>query len=357
MRRIATLASFVVLTGASVAYAADASRDSTVSVTGTAIIKLAPDQITVPLTISSEDADLSKSKDENDKKVKKILSLADKYGVGKDDVQTTYHSVEPEMSYGNNVTVETDVYTGSVSYTINVQGVAQDKIDALIEALQKADIENVNFNNQQSYSQINGSYNVRDDKVEVVRTKLKDNQEKIIRLVTAGGVARDKIGINTNQGKGKETRSQPYKQHVEKYKAVVSLNVVMKDKEKAVDFVNAALKEGVENVGSITFGLKDEKAVQDKASLEALKDAKRKATAIADAMGVGIDRPLSISANGAQVMPIQPYRVANYRNEGMFAAKAMVADSMQAVAEPSALPTGQIEVNASVNATFLLKQK
>lgn len=357
-----TMVGFVLVAAPAIAAERAEPHDSTVSVVGTAIIKLTPDQVTVPVTISTEDVGLSKAKELNDKKVKKILELAEKYGASKDDVSTTYHSVEPQMGYGNNVTVETEVFTGSVNYSINVQGIAQDKIDGLIESLQKAEIESVNFSSQQQYSQVNGSFSAKNDKADKVRDVLKQNQEKVTKIVLAAGVAKDKIGVNTTQGKGKETRSQPYKQKIEKYKAVVMLSVKLKDKDKAVEFVNASLKEGVENVGSIQFGLKDEKALQDKASLEALKDAKRKAIAIAEAMGLTLERPLNISANDGQVVPLQPYNmVGRMRAENGYAmdgAVPMLAmKSEQSVSEPGALPTGLIEVHANVSATFLLKQK
>lgn len=346
------------------AHAAEAvpPRDSTVSVVGTATLKLAPDQVTVPVTISTENAELTKAKEENDKKVKKVISLAEKFGAGKDDISTAYHSVEPQMSYGNDVRVEVDVFTTSVNYNIDVRGLAEDKLDALSEALQKANLSNVNVNKTQGVVMIYASFNTSNEKQEVVRDKVKANQDAVIKIATGAGVAREKIGINTNTGKGKETRTQPYKQRVEKYKAVVMLNVVLKEKDKAVEFVNASLKEGVENVGSIQFSLKDEKAAQDKASLEALKDAKRRAAAIADAMGVAIDKPLAIADSGAQLLPIQPYPMMRGRVDAMtngVAAAPMFAMKMadQAVAEPDALPTGLIEIRASVNATFLLKQK
>lgn len=358
MRSYMLIASMFVASSAFAAVNDVPVRDSTISVVGTSTLKLVPDQVTVPVTITTEDADLSKAKELNDKKVKKIVSLAEKFGAEKDDVRTTYHSVEPQMSYGNNVTVEVEVYTSNINYTMDVRGLSQEKIDALSEALQKTEVSNVNFSKNENYASISANFNTSNEKQEAVRDKIKANQEAVLKIATSNGVARDKVGVNTNNGKGKETRSQPYKQHIEKYKAVVALEVVLKDKDNAVDFVNATLKEGVENVGSIQFSLKDEKSAQDKASLEALKDAKRKAQAIADAMSVVIDKPLSISANDSQVIPVQPYAMNMARREmgyAMDAAKAV--SSMQAVAEPGALPTGKIEVRANVSATFLLKQK
>jgi uncharacterized protein YggE len=355
--RIAALVSVLLLAvSAQAAESTHENRDTTVSVVGTATLKLPPDQATVPIIVSTEDEDMEKSKQLNDKKVKKLLALAEHYGVAKDDIQTTYNSVEPQMGYGDNVTVETDVYTGNVSYNMDVKGLAQDKIDALAEALQKADLDNVNQQNHlPQYAHINASYRVSDDKIEVVRDKLKANQDAVIKIATANGIARDKISMQTNQSKGKERHAQPNKPHVEKYKTVMSLNFVMKDKDKAVDFVNDAIKEGADNIGSITFSLRDEKTVQDKAALEALKDAKRKAGNLADAVGWAIDRPITLAANDGQIIPMQPYPMVRMAAMNGMADAAAPAMAMQS--NGAALPSGLIEVRASVSATFLLKQK
>jgi len=342
------------------AFSADTGQPlSTISVVGTATLKLPPDQITVPVTISTEEKEISDAKEKNDKKVKKILALAERYGVEKNDIKTTYHSVEPKMNYGQSITVETDVYTGSTSYTFDVKDLSQNSIDTLIEALQKADLNNVNHNKQQQSSYVYASFNARGDKIEVVRDKLKTNQDAIVKIATAQGVAKDNISTQTNQSKGKESRSESTKPRIESYKAIMSMNVVMKEKTKAIDFVNDAIKEGVENVGSISFGLKDEKSAQDKASLDALKDAKRKAAAMAEAMNVNIERPLSVSDSGAQLIPIQPYAFMEGRSSSDLSKYKMeiAEERPQSIIDARSLPTGLIEIRGSVNASFLVKQK
>jgi len=52
-----------------------------ISVTGTAEIKVAPDEVALTLAVDSRDKDLSVAKADNDQRIKKVLSIAHAAGV------------------------------------------------------------------------------------------------------------------------------------------------------------------------------------------------------------------------------------------------------------------------------------
>jgi len=69
-----------------------------ISVTGTAEIKVAPDEVTLILGMDSHDKDLSVAKATNDRSTKKLLSLVRDAGVDAKNIQTSALSMGPEYS-------------------------------------------------------------------------------------------------------------------------------------------------------------------------------------------------------------------------------------------------------------------
>jgi uncharacterized protein YggE len=69
-----------------------------ISVTGTAEIKVAPDEVTLLLGIDSHDKDLLVAKAENDKRGKKLLNLVHSAGVDPKNIQTSALTMGPEYT-------------------------------------------------------------------------------------------------------------------------------------------------------------------------------------------------------------------------------------------------------------------
>jgi uncharacterized protein YggE len=74
------------------------TRPRTISVTGTAEIKVAPDEVILMLGVDSRDKDLSVAKTDNDQRVKKLLNLAHAAGVDPKNIQTSALTMGPEYS-------------------------------------------------------------------------------------------------------------------------------------------------------------------------------------------------------------------------------------------------------------------
>ncbi len=74
------------------------SHPRIISVTGTAEIKVAPDEVVLILGIDSHDKDLAIAKAENDKRGKRLLSLAKAAGVEPKNIQTSALTMGPEYT-------------------------------------------------------------------------------------------------------------------------------------------------------------------------------------------------------------------------------------------------------------------
>lgn len=69
-----------------------------ISVTGTAEIKVPPDEVQLTLGIDSHDKDLVVAKDNNDQRIKKLMALAHAAGVEAKNIQTSALTMGPEYS-------------------------------------------------------------------------------------------------------------------------------------------------------------------------------------------------------------------------------------------------------------------
>ncbi len=107
---------------------------------------------------------------------------------------------------------------------------------------------------------------------------------------------------------------------------------------KAIDLATAT---GANSVRNIAFSLRDESAVKQEALKLAALDARAKANTLASALGVGIVRILSVSEGAPDTIRPSP----------MFR-----AEMAQAVAAPTPVEPGTIEVTASVTLIVEISQ-
>ena len=66
-----------------------------ITVSGTAEIKVIPDEVDIQLGVETRDKNLSIAKAQNDESIKKVLAFASNYGIDPKYLQTDYLSVEP----------------------------------------------------------------------------------------------------------------------------------------------------------------------------------------------------------------------------------------------------------------------
>lgn len=120
------------------------------------------------------------------------------------------------------------------------------------------------------------------------------------------------------------------------YRARNVLTVRLDDVEKVGPLVDAVTDAGATNVDSISFGLKDEKPARRAALVEAVKDARDKAEALAAGLGLRIGDVYSVDEGGGPI--VRPYD-APMLNMRMAKTPVMA---------------GEVTLNASVTVRFRL---
>ncbi len=73
----------------------------TINVTGDAEVKVVPDEVSINFAVETNNTDLDKAREENDKKVSAVIAMVKKLGVEDKFIQTDYLSVEPRFDYNN----------------------------------------------------------------------------------------------------------------------------------------------------------------------------------------------------------------------------------------------------------------
>jgi len=136
---IATLAICLAIAG--VAYinpgvnAINGEGNSTISVSGTGIIKTEPNQAKVYLGVETQSGNVTEALEENSLKMQSIIKAIKKLGIPKDSIETTYFSVYPIRDYEKS---GEDIigYRASNEITVELQDL--DKIGAVIEEAMNA---------------------------------------------------------------------------------------------------------------------------------------------------------------------------------------------------------------------------
>jgi len=118
------------------------------------------------------------------------------------------------------------------------------------------------------------------------------------------------------------------------YTATNVVRVTVDDLSKIGDVIDVATKAGANRVPSIQFALRDEESVRTQALREAAVKARAQAEALANALGLKVNRILTVDEGGPVVVPTR---------DVMFA-RAEVSSA-------TAIQPGSIEVNANVTLT------
>ncbi|MHB1355605.1 MAG: SIMPL domain-containing protein [Anaerolineae bacterium] len=97
----ATLVVFMLVAWKSGAATTTASNEPRlVNVTGEAEVRVVPDEVVLTLGIETSDNQLAIAKNQNDAIVRKVLALANEYGIAPEHIQTDYIGIEPRYPSG-----------------------------------------------------------------------------------------------------------------------------------------------------------------------------------------------------------------------------------------------------------------
>ena len=122
-----------------------------------------------------------------------------------------------------------------------------------------------------------------------------------------------------------------------------TVNVTVDNLELVGKIIDVALANGANNINSLDFGFKNQKALQDQALTAAIKDARRKADLAAQELGVRIVGVQDVNINGGGFYTMQ-------RN-------AKMAPMMEATMDAATpIEAGTVACSASVHVVFILSK-
>jgi len=113
--------------------ASEATFPPTLATSGTGIVHVTPDMVTVSLGVNTQDSDVSAAVAENNAAAQAITDAAGLVGVSPADIQTTYFSVWSQPMYdefGN----PTDAVTYTVDHTLTIRLRDTSKLGDLLQA-------------------------------------------------------------------------------------------------------------------------------------------------------------------------------------------------------------------------------
>lgn len=110
--------------------------DRSITVTGDAEVRIAPDQVQLMLGVVTVDKNVSKAKTANDERVAKSLAVLQKGGIAGKDLQTDQLSIEPVSDSGYSRVRDPDGYQVRRSIVVMLRDVA--KFEALLTSVIEA---------------------------------------------------------------------------------------------------------------------------------------------------------------------------------------------------------------------------
>lgn len=197
---------------------------------------------------------------------------------------------------------------------------------------------------------LNLAVQARDATVTVARDQAATGMTAVINAIKAQGVSADDIqttGFSIQPQtvyRQVADKSGTYQQpEIDGYIVSNSISVTVRDVNKAADVIDAATQAGgnLLRINGVSFSVSDPSQYAAQVRKLAAKDAKAKAQAYADAMGVQLGPLVSLSETGSSVPIVAPQRLA--------------MDSGAAASVPTPLNPGNTTITASVQARFAIQ--
>lgn len=129
--------------------------------------------------------------------------------------------------------------------------------------------------------------------------KASEAMNKVLAAIKAAGIPDDDIATTNISLYPEYSRTQP--PTVVGYRASNSVTVRVRDLNKLVWVLDGAVAAGATYTSGISFGFNNDDDVRNRALRAAARNARAKADAIADAMGVAVTTVHSVAENGVSV--------------------------------------------------------
>lgn len=136
----------------------------------------------------------------------------------------------------------------------------------------------------------------------------------VINSIVALGIERKNISTG-NYNFNPTYRHDNGRSEIDGYEATNSVTIIVDDLNLVGKIIDAALRHGANQVDSLNFGLRDKNSYQDEALRLAVIDARRKAEAVASALGKSIVGVYSVSINSSHINAPQNYKMARAMSE------------------------------------------
>lgn len=169
--------------------------------------------------------------------------------------------------------------------------------------------------------------------MDVVRELIED--ERRMRL--------ESLRLHPEQEYDPETR----RSREQGYEAVRDIVVEVEDLEKVPELVARIVQKGANRLNSVSYELRNQENVRNDALVQAVLNARQKATLMAEIVGTSLGRVTRIAEQGTGTpAPVM-------RQERM----ERMAVSRSAAPEPDAYSVGEIEIRVQVDVTFALNTR
>lgn len=138
---------------------------------------------------------------------------------------------------------------------------------------------------------------------------------------------------------------QPKEPRIVGYRASNVIRVELTDLKRVGDVIDRGVAAGANRLEGLSFELRDDSGPRGEALRKAVADARAKAQAIAEAMGVRLDAVSEITEGGVSILPSRD------QYGGTMARLAASAE-----AAPTPVQPGQVQVEATVTVRYSLGQ-
>ena len=166
----------------------------------------------------------------------------------------------------------------------------------------------------------------------------------VIQSIVALGIERKNIRTGSYNFHPTYRQEENRRQVLTGYEASNTITVIIDNLNLVGKVIDTSLSHGANNVNSLSFGLRDKKALQNEALRLATRDARTKAEIVASELGKVILGVKSVSINSSSISSPQRYNKM-----------AMLGSSDMMVAE-TPIESGTLNCTANVHVEFIVSR-
>lgn len=186
----------------------------------------------------------------------------------------------------------------------------------------------------------------RDLKLDVAKKNNDMQMEKVVQIAKQFNIPKEKISpSNLNINPEYTYNNSTNRQEMIGYIVSRTLRITMDKLDIHERVLSALVDAKVDQVSGVEFSVANPDAISDRLRIKAMENARAKASALAQAAGVKLGRPLQISVSGGYAPPPMPM---------MRASMAMADGAAEKMSVAPSLP-GMLELRESVNVVFALE--